>query len=360
VRNLHHATAVYANLLGLRGELLEAAAEFEPEFERENVLVPRGMGFRIGRLHLPATLLSSTIRSPGDIRCVVTKDPYISPPELGGRLPKLREEVIRQARARGKIAYERPDGLLTVSRLETDTEFYRHVKLTLRRARYLTVRAICDNLTRELKSKCSLDPFHVVDATLPLSLAVCLHILATAPGAQPQLIACKRAASLATYAGFYSGAVQALAEADKDVAVVQGEEVFDPAAAMLRELAEERDLQRLLGERLIAASSPRLGMLALVFDHRVMTYIIAGYMQVSGIRPEAIRCAIADAKEGTYELIPFPGPKSSEPQSGTLRSLCEHLTDHPWAPCCAIGIVTLLERMGFKEYVYPLLGEPIA
>jgi DNA-binding CsgD family transcriptional regulator len=356
-RNLHGATALYANLMGLRGELIKRPAEFEQEFEAENIPVLKGTSFGIGKLRYPAAIVSSAFRSPNEVKCIVSEGQYDALPEFSGRLDQLREIAVRQAIERGEIAYERPGGgLLLVNRLEAGTEFYRPLRLRLLQAGYFTVRAIRENLTPELKTKYAVDPFHVVNAALPLPLSVCLHIIAGDP---PHLIICKRSANLGTYSGFYSGAVQALGEADNDVAIIEGEKIFDPLAAMVRELGEERTL---LAQGLpLARLREAIKMLDLVFDYRVLTYILTGYIWLPKANPEAITKSMSEAKEGTYEMLPFPDPKSSSfTRYQTLRSLCEHLINQPWCACCGIGIISLLERTGVRHGVlYPLLGQPL-
>lgn len=356
LRNLHGATAYFGNRLGLQGTFINKTMAIERAFSPEGITVPKGLDFHIGKVRHPATLVSSEFRSTSDLMCVVADDLYKPPLEIEERIEEFREKTVNSARSTGQILYEVPNDLLVVNRLDTETEFYERVTLTLKRSSYVTSRAIHEHLTWEQKIKYSVDPFHLLDAALPLPLATSLHIVAGQP---PQLIVNKRGGQLATYGRFFSAAVDSLGQASLDILQIGEQKVFDFRRTMLRESAEERNLANLVlgsGVDQSAGLEDRITLLGLIFDHRVMTFIIQGYLEIPEVDPEAVINALSRAKEGTYELLPFPSSGSSSQQKD-LRNLCDHLTTAPWTPCASIGIVVWLNSLFGINNVYPLLGQ---
>ena len=361
VGNFYAATAQYGHDLGLGARPLVQRVRLDSDYEREQVAVPENAGFRYGSLSYPAMDVSSELVDLGDIECVLESDgEWYEPPsallaDLSEDIHLMAKSAERDAISRAEVAYEDLGRCLAVRSLVAGTERYVPLTLTLQRVDYLMQKGIKENLTLELKRKYTVHPRQLREPGLPLLMAVALHVTVGDP---PHLIVGQRSGTVGTYARFYAAAVEALGEGLSDVRRERGKAIFDPASAMLRELEEERYRVQKFEEL-----RESLGLLCLVYDYRVYTYILVGHLHIPHVRPDVFCQELSRAKEAShYEALPYPqcsdesGSGLVEEERQKLRRLCAHLLHNSWTPCSAIGLVIKLRREFGAHQVQLALG----
>lgn len=343
-RSFSHAVAIYANRLGLTGALLpQLRTPRNPEM------------FELGHLSYPAVAISSALKRAGDIDFLMTETEYKVPTRFQESLGTLRSETEAAARARNEIVYE-PAGnsLLVVNRLEPANEFYCPLRVTLEETRYLTYKAIEGSFTDEEKYR--INPRIPGESAAPLGLCVSLIIVAGS-GRDTKLIVLRRSSNVGTYQDCLSASIEGWVEGDKDMTAHLGERRLDYAAAMWRELGEERSKLGLS----LPQFREKLQLLSFIYDYRYMWYVLVGLLVLPDAVADTIVQVVSKAKEGTYEALEFPDLQSrtfDAPVRRALRAICSRLVGDEWTPHAAISIVRLLEyRLGARR-VYPLVGAP--
>jgi len=341
VKSLHGAAALYANRMGLRGEPLSALGE-----------VQALSGFTLGRLQGAAVAVSSAFDAPRDVTCLVLPGSYRPPRELAAsRVEQLRRQAAEAGIRRGSASYEDPGGaddLYVVRRLNPANENYAPLTLRLQTAKYYTYIGLKDYLTSDEYQRYRVDPMHIVDPALPLPLGTSLFIIAGRPS---KLVVLRRAASLATYGGYYASAVQGWGEPSKDMVGGGDGRRFDFVYSMHREMGEELGKTIPIGD--FRRSVRLIGM-----DYFIPQYsfAIVGYIRLPGKNPQTICEQLALSKEGIHELVAFPSSSRDLP---AFEVLCHHLLTQSWLPGETLMLTTLLERLYGKYPLYELLGAEI-